>query len=326
MKLWALAALLAGLALAVFLVFHIGFSQVFDAAGRVGWSGFVLICAAGLGVEACLGTAWYALLGADGVPWRVLVMARQVRDSSSDLLPFTQVGGMVLGARAAILGGVARSLSFASMMVDVTTELIGQIAFIVMGLLIGIAQLRASAAMAPYADGMIVGTALLVPVAAAFIVLQRRGTFMAEKLAARFLPAVVRQTEAFSRAVHNLYRKPLRLTLSATMHLVAWTVSGVWIWLILRLVGAHIDVFSAIAIEALLGALRSATVFVPSSLGVQEAGYAAMAQVFGLGPEIGLAVSLLKRARDVAVGVPVLLIWQALEGKRAFAGQNGTER
>ena len=34
--------------------------------------------------------------------------------------------------------------------------------------------------------------------------------------------------------------------------------------------------------------------------------------------EIGLAVSLLKRARDVVVGVPVLLIWQAVEGKRAF--------
>jgi hypothetical protein len=51
---------------------------------------------------------------------------------------------------------------------------------------------------------------------------------------------------------------------------------------------------------------------------VQEAGYAAMAQVFGLGPEVGLAVSLLKRARDVVLGIPVLLIWQAIEGRRAL--------
>jgi len=32
---------------------------------------------------------------------------------------------------------------------------------------------------------------------------------------------------------------------------------------------------------------------------------------------------LLKRARDIVVGVPVLLIWQVLEGKRAFTQQNG---
>jgi len=32
-------------------------------------------------------------------------------------------------------------------------------------------------------------------------------------------------------------------------------------------------------------------------------------------------VSLLKRARDIAVGVPILLIWQAMEGQRALAGR-----
>jgi hypothetical protein len=31
-------------------------------------------------------------------------------------------------------------------------------------------------------------------------------------------------------------------------------------------------------------------------------------------------VSLLKRARDIAVGVPILLIWQGVEGQRALAG------
>jgi uncharacterized membrane protein YbhN (UPF0104 family) len=91
-----------------------------------------------------------------------------------------------------------------------------------------------------------------------------------------------------------------------------------------RLIGGHISIFSAIAIEALLAALRSATVFVPASIGVQEAGYAALMPLFGLGPEIGLAVSLLRRARDVAVGVPVLLAWQAMESRRALTRQAQT--
>jgi len=50
---------------------------------------------------------------------------------------------------------------------------------------------------------------------------------------------------------------------------------------------------------------------------VQEAGYAALAPVIGVGPEVGLAVSFLRRARDVAVGIPVLLAWQIFEGHRA---------
>jgi putative membrane protein len=326
MKIGAIVALIAGLALAVFLIMQIGVGQVFDAVTRVGWGGFLLICLAGFLVIFCLGSAWYALLSGHRARWLVLVLGRQLRDSSSDLLPFTQVGGMVIGARAAVLGGVRAPLAYASMMVDVTTELIGQIAFIILGLLLGLAQLRASAALAPYADGMIIGTALMVPAAAAFIILQRKGTRFAEKLAARLLPSAVSHTEVFSQALHAFYKQPLRLTLSATLHLIGWIASGVWVWLIMRLVGAEVSIFSAITIEALLGALRSATVFIPSAIGVQEAGYAALAPVFGMGPEIGLAVSLLKRARDVAVGVPILLLWQAVEGRRAFGREKELEQ
>jgi hypothetical protein len=37
---------------------------------------------------------------------------------------------------------------------------------------------------------------------------------------------------------------------------------------------------------------------------------------FGLTPETALALSLLKRARDLAIGVPALLVWQMLESGR----------
>ncbi len=48
-----------------------------------------------------------------------------------------------------------------------------------------------------------------------------------------------------------------------------------------------------------------------------------LAPLFGVGAEFGLAVSLLKRARDIAVGVPTLLVWQAVEGQRALNGGSG---
>jgi hypothetical protein len=49
---------------------------------------------------------------------------------------------------------------------------------------------------------------------------------------------------------------------------------------------------------------------------VQEAGYAGLGALFGIPPEISLGVSLLRRARDLALGIPILLIWQLVEVRR----------
>jgi hypothetical protein len=39
---------------------------------------------------------------------------------------------------------------------------------------------------------------------------------------------------------------------------------------------------------------------------------------FGLTPEMALALSLLKRARDLTIGLPALGIWQVVEGGRLW--------
>jgi len=323
MKIGVIAAALVGLALFVWLLFHIGVEAVWDAILRVGFGGFAIFIAAGLGVVALLGCGWLALIPharpRDAVTF---IIGRQTRDSAGDILPFSQFGGIVIGARAVILRGITPALAFASTVVDVTTELMAQIVFILIGIALAITQLRAASATAPYVDGLILGTLLLVPGIAAFVFLQQRGSGLAERLAGRFLPAALKHTAAFSDAMRTLYDSPARLALSSTIHLLAWIASGGLIWLSVRLIGTHLDFFSCLAIEALLAALRSATVFIPASIGVQEAGYAALMPLFGLGPEVGLAASLLKRARDIVVGVPVLLAWQAIESRRALTAES----
>jgi len=236
-------------------------------------------------------------------------------------LPFTQIGGVVIGARAGILGGVPAITAYSSSMVDITCEIMAQAAFTVLGLLIGLTTLRASPQMAPYADGVILGTVLLVPALIAFVVLQRKGIRIATTMAGKFLPKTVAHTEQFTAEIEALYNQPRKLALCSTYHLIAWLAAAFWLWVMFKLCGADVDLMDCIAIESILSALRSAAIFVPAAVGVQEAGYAALAPVFGAGPEIGLAVSLLKRARDVVLGIPVLLIWQAIEGKRAFASR-----
>jgi putative membrane protein len=247
------------------------------------------------------------------------VIARQIRDSASDVLPFSQLGGIVIGVRAVVLRGVAPPFAFATAIADVTTELMAQIAFIALGAAICIAQLRLSAATAPFANALVIGTGLMVPAAGAFVILQRRGGKFAEALAERWLPAAVKHAAAFHEAVNRIYGSPMRLAASSSFHLLGWLGSGVGTWITLRLMGGHIGLLSAIGIEALLAALRTAFVFVPSAIGVQEVGYATLLPLFGLPPEFGIGASLLKRAREITIGIPVLLAWQAMEGRRAFA-------
>jgi len=51
-------------------------------------------------------------------------------------------------------------------------------------------------------------------------------------------------------------------------------------------------------------------------VGVQEGAYLLLGGAFGLSPEMALALSLLKRARDLVIGLPTIALWQAIEGGR----------
>jgi len=315
MKIGVILAALAGLALAAWLVFQIGFASVLGAAASVGWGGFAILVAFGLAMFVVLGVAWSALMPNGRA--QTFIWARMVRDSAGEVLPFSQFGGMLIGARALVLNGLTTPAAFASTTVDLTTEMMAQIAFIAVGIAIFVAKFGIHAGGLPAAT--LAGVAFVIVGSIAFIVLQRRGVGLATSLAARLLPAAEQHTQAFGRELETLYESPARLAVSSFLHLIGWIASGIALWLAIRLIGGNIDIAGAIAIESILCALRSAAVIVPGALGVQEAGYALLLPLFGLPAEMGLAVSLLKRAREIVIGVPVLLAWQGMEGRRALA-------
>ena len=315
MKLGVILAALAGLALAAWLIFHIGFAPVLGAVASVGWGGFAILCLYQLALFAVLGAAWCVLIPSGRLA--TFIWSRMVRDSAGEVLPFSQFGGILIGARTLVLNGTSTPAAFASSTVDLTTEMMAQIAFIVLGIAIFAARFGIHAGGLPAAT--LAGIAFVIAGSIAFIVLQRRGVSLATSLAARLLPAAEQHTQAFGRELEALYESPPRLAASSFIHLIGWTASGIATWLAIRLIGGNIDIAGAIAIESILCALRSAAVVVPGALGVQEAGYALLLPLFGLPAEMGLAISLLKRAREIVIGIPVLLAWQGMEGRRALA-------
>jgi putative membrane protein len=319
MKLGVVAAVLAGTALAAYLIFHAGFGAIVTAVASVGWRGFAILCICTLVLFVVMGSAWFVLIpGMQLSRAATFIWGRLIRDSAAEVLPFSQFGGILIGARAVVLRGVTTPIAFASTVVDVTTDMIAQIVFIVVG--ISFLVMRFGSASRTGRITAIATTEVLLAIAASivFILLQRRGLQLAERLAGRWLPRAIKQVEPFARAIEAIYDAPVRLALSAAIHLVGWLASAVVTLIAVRLMGGNINLVSIIAIDSIVCALRSAAIFVPAALGVQEAGYAMLMPLFGLPAEIGLAVSLLKRAREIAIGIPALLLWQAMEGRRAL--------
>lgn len=295
---------------------HFDLALVRQALTRAGFGGLALVILAGLAAEMVLAVGIIPLLPRP-VPLAIVFAARQLRDSSSDVLPITQVGGVAFAARAFVLAGLGAVESSASVIADLTTETFAQGLYVLVGVAASLSLLHRSALLAPWTGAMLGGALFLSIASLLFAVLQLNGSRWAEKIGGKLFSSTTGHAQNFSAAVHAVYRQRRRVALSILLQFAGWIASGLWLWVVLAVMDLKPDLWSAIAIQALVEGLRSATVFIPAAIGIQEAGYAAVAPVFGLPPEIGLAVSLLRRARDILVAVPVLLIWQLIETRRA---------
>jgi putative membrane protein len=320
-RLQLLIVVVLGLALIGYLLRHIGWRAVLAAAGSIGPGGFGVLCLFAFVVFAVLGPAWYVLLPRTTHPsLPVMIWARMVRDAASEALPFSQVGGMVLGVRAAGLCGMPTRLTVASIIVDVTAELIAQLLYVGFGLLLLLTRGTQSAAAASLERGILIGLGVLAGCGIGFLAVQRRGLgWLSGKLAARVFPVSGAYMAGVAADLREIHRSPLRLVLSACIHFCGWNAAALSTWVAFRLIGERVDISAVIALESLIYAARSLAFFVPNALGVQEAAYTVLAPLVGIGKEYALAVSLLRRARDIAVGIPILFVYQLLEARRALA-------
>ena len=322
MRILPTAAFILGIAALLAIVEHAGAASVFGAMASVGW-GAVLLLLARVGLEVLMGTAWFVLAPGDTRPHPTLgpfVWARMIRDAASECLPLSALGGFVLGARALAISnrrgrGVSGAFAAASTAVDVTLELVAQLLYLAGGL----AMLHAIRPHLPLVRSLLVGMLLLGAGAAIFLVLQSRGTALLGRFAARTLRRwsnLAGGVTAGLEAVSAVHAATWRLVAAMLLHLLAWIGNGLEAWLILFLMGHAVSLRAALIIDSLLYGLRSFAFMVPNALGVQEAGYVVLGGLFGLDMGTCLALSLLRRARDLVLGIPALAIWQVLEGRR----------
>jgi uncharacterized membrane protein YbhN (UPF0104 family) len=100
-------------------------------------------------------------------------------------------------------------------------------------------------------------------------------------------------------------------------HFVSWLLGGVEALVGLRVLGVAAGPREALIIESLGQAFRAMGFAVPGGLGVQEGGVILVCGLLGIDPRSAIELSLLRRLRELALGVPGLLAWHWVEGARS---------
>ena len=311
-----LAALLAGLGLAAALVAVFDAGAVVRAFFAIGWSGFAVICLIHLVLIAVMGVAWSSLVPGQ----RILsfAAARLVREAGSEVLPLSPVGGCVIGARALMLCGIAGPLAAASTIVDLTLEFLAKLAYTLLGLVLLVSLRPGSPITLPLG----VGLAAASLAAAGFVAAQRRGFGVFERFAGFLGRGWAERTAAGAATLHDALRRTYRrragLWTGFLLHLFCWIAGTLEAWIALRILGSALPFKIVLVVESLLYAVRTFAVMIPNAIGIQEGAYVLIGAGFGLTPPVALSLSLIKRARDLAIGVPALAIWQIVEGGRLW--------
>lgn len=303
------------------LVVHFGAGPVARSFLALGGIGFAAICFIHLTLIALMGIAWW-LLAPGMSPWAG-IWGRFVRDSASEVLPLSQLGGYVLGARALALHGIAGDAAAASTIVDVTLEFFAQLAYVAIALLWLLRLDPRSRVALPITLGLVFAAGLAV----GFLAAQRRGFGLLDRFTGALGRGWADKTAAGAASLHAavaaIYARPVSVWAvsvwaSFVLHLVCWIASAAEIWLALRFMNAPRGLGVVLVIESLIYAIRSVAFAVPNAVGVEEGAYIVIGGGFGLTPDTALALSLLKRTRDFVIGLPVLAIYHLIESGRLW--------
>jgi putative membrane protein len=310
----------AGIAACIGLSAWYGIDDVRNAVASVGWGTFLVVLTRATTV--CIaGAGWWSLFP-EGRPLRLRVafLLRFVREGANTLLPLTQVGGDIIGARLLTSWAVPSPLGAASIIVDVMVQAATQFLFAALGIVTLIA-LGSDTSIAGVAASSL---AVAAPMLGGFYAAQRRGghrilQFVLSRLEGDSNWRLLTTVDAVYQSLSMIYARRSQLVMSGLVHMIGWLVGTAEVLIALRCMGQAVTIGEALVIESLVQAVRGAAFTIPSALGAQEGAMILLCGIFQIPPDQALALSLIKRAADLVVGVPGLVALHVLEAERLAA-------
>jgi len=315
-----IALAFCGAALLTFLVARLGVGNVAHAVAAARW-GLLLVIVFHL-VPLFMDTlTWWNLFPPENrPPLSATYRMRWVGESVSYLLPFSSVGGDIVRARLAALKGAPVRIAAATVLADITLGIVVQTLFTLTGVFLLLNATGRQHVLVP----LMAGAALAALCVCGFYAAQRYGMF---RILGALLKRIAKDPSWHSLAdkgggidagVRVVYGRRRAVLVSCLCTLGAWLASSTEVWIALRAVGLDVGFDKAVILESMSQGMRAVLFFVPGALGFQEMGYIGAGKLLGIPGDIAVALSLIRRARELALGLPGLVAWQFIEGHRLW--------
>ena len=308
----------AGVACFIGLLVREGVADVFTMAAAAGWG--ILAVTAFHVVPLLLDAAgWRVLFPRGERPSLVnLFWMRWIGESANNLVPAAQVGGDVVRTRlAGIFTGTSMPAAAASVIVNITVNVFAQIIFTLGGFVV----LMSATGQMNLAKPAFAGAGLSIVAIGGFYAVQRLGGIhliatIISRAAGSEWQSLAQDAEALDREVKSVYSRSRDVMSSGVWALISWVAGAGEIWIALYALGGNASFAQALAFESVSQGFRTAMFFIPGALGVQEGGYLFVAGLLGIPGQEAMALAMIRRVRELTVGIPAILVWQFLEVNR----------
>lgn len=314
---------LIGLAVMMGLIVHEGYQTILHTLEHAGW-GLLWIIPFHLLPLILDAESWWVLLRPSdpkGYATRpFLVWIAVVREAVSRLLPLASIGGEIVGIRLAMRRPLNGAAVTASVIIEVLLTLINQYVFTAIGLVLLVTTVRNT----PVLDTLWWGLGVSLPVPIVLALLLRYGSpfsyiarFTERIFGSRHrLVSLLGNAPNLDEEIRKLYGQHGLLCTALAWQLAGMLIGSFETWLALELFGHPTTIWSAIILESMWLTIRHVAFFVPGALGVQETGLILIGSLLGLSPDAAIALSLAKRLREIAIGLPALASWHWVEVRR----------
>ena len=307
---------IAGAILFTLLLIREGAQDVIRAVAEAGWwlaviTGFHLIP---LFLDSF---EWWILFPRENSPrLRTIYWIRWIGESVSNLVPAAQVGGDILRARLAALYGVPIPVATATVVVDITVSVLVQTFFTVFGLILLVFSTGRTNLMLP----TLAGAPLAIGAVAGFYALQRLGMFrLFGAMVTRWATdpkwrSLAGKGGEIDQTLGKVYARKRAIATCSTVTMLSFVVGSVEVWMGLHAVGVPASFDRALILESVGQGVQTVLCLVPGALGVREGGYIVVGGLLGIPGDASFALALIRRVRELAIGLPGLLVWQFVEG------------
>ena len=317
---WRGWLLTAGVALLAILLATHGAGAVREIVAQVGWQA-VIVIAAHLPVTLLATVGWQVLLPLDRrPPLTFLFRVRLIKEAVNALLPVAQVGGDVVRAKLSVRNGLTLAEATASCVVDVLAGTVGLVLFVLTSLVVAMATLHdprlAQAGLA------LVG--IVAAIALAAFIAHKAGVGRRLGQVSQRWSAIAGRVGELGEAFRGIGRQRANLFASWAWHMAAWIAGAFETYVSMWALGLNPTLLQALIVEGLAQTAKVVGFAIPGALGVQEGGYLLLGGALGLTPDQALALSLLRRLRELTLGGIGLVLWRLTRPEIAKESDSAT--